>query len=145
MFLTADFNMVYQLLHSYKHFLSEGIGLRHVIDYFFLLKNVEWVDTIDYSNMWQANKEEVLFYIKKFGYYKFACAMAYVIHDILGLEKEHMLIEPNKNEGKFLLQEIFEGGNFGKYDERVNAIHQKGNHLSRYFSRIWFMMRMIKH
>lgn len=142
---TADFNLVYQLLHSYKHFLSEGIGLRHVIDYYYLLKKVEWVDDVVYMNMWQANKNEVIAYIKKFGCFKFAGALSYIIHEILGLEKEYMLIEPNRQEGEFLLCEILKSGNFGKFDERVNSIRRRTNHFSRYLSRILFKMRLINH
>ncbi len=36
---TAAFNVVYQLVHIYKHLFQEGTGLRQVIDYYLLIHN----------------------------------------------------------------------------------------------------------
>ena len=38
---TVEFNVFYILLHIYRHFLYEGIGFRQIIDYYFVLKNVD--------------------------------------------------------------------------------------------------------
>ena len=38
---TFQFNVVYQLLHIYKHLFQEGIGLRQLMDYYFLLLSVK--------------------------------------------------------------------------------------------------------
>jgi len=35
----------------------------------------------------------------------------------MGIEK--MFIEPNEQEGRFILSEIMQAGNFGKYDKRI--------------------------
>ena len=35
---TTSFNLVFQLSHMMRHFFTQGIGLRHAIDYFYLLK-----------------------------------------------------------------------------------------------------------
>ena len=34
---TSPFNVVYQLCHLYHHFFDEGIGMRQIIDYFFVM------------------------------------------------------------------------------------------------------------
>ena len=36
---TLQFNALYQLLHIYKHIFEEGIGLRQMMDYYYLLKS----------------------------------------------------------------------------------------------------------
>lgn len=37
----ASFNVIFILTHIYRHFLFEGIGLRQVMDYFFVLRTIE--------------------------------------------------------------------------------------------------------
>lgn len=39
-----DFNAIYQPLHLYKHLMREGITLRQLIDYYFLLKQHPYTD-----------------------------------------------------------------------------------------------------
>ena len=38
---TTAFNVVYQLTHLYNHFFDEGIGMRHIIDYYSVVNNDE--------------------------------------------------------------------------------------------------------
>lgn len=38
---TTEFNLVYQLLHIYRHLFGEGIGLRQLMDYYMVLRTVE--------------------------------------------------------------------------------------------------------
>jgi len=35
---TVEFNVFYILLHIYRHFFTEGVGLRQIMDYYFVLK-----------------------------------------------------------------------------------------------------------
>ena len=35
--LTSDFNVVYQLVHVFGHLFQEGIGLRQIVDYYFVV------------------------------------------------------------------------------------------------------------
>ena len=37
---TATFNVVYQLSHLYRHVFAEGIGLRQLVDYYYVLKSL---------------------------------------------------------------------------------------------------------
>lgn len=39
-----DFNAIYQPLHLYKHLMREGITLRQLLDYYFLLKHHPYTD-----------------------------------------------------------------------------------------------------
>ena len=38
---TAAFNAVYQLYHLYHHYFYEGVGLRQVVDYYYVILNFE--------------------------------------------------------------------------------------------------------
>ena len=39
----AEFNLIFQLTHIFTHLMNEGIGLRQLLDYFFLLKNMDFI------------------------------------------------------------------------------------------------------
>lgn len=102
---TASFNVIFILTHIYRHFLFEGVGLRQVMDYYFVLKTN--TNHTDYTNILNELRLE-----------KFARAMMWVLHEVFGLEKEKMICEPDENEGKFVLAEIMQTGNFGQADTR---------------------------
>ena len=43
----AEFNLIFQLTHIFSHLMNEGIGLRQLLDYFFLLKNTDFIGNTD--------------------------------------------------------------------------------------------------
>ena len=48
---TASFNAVYQLVHIYNHLFQEGIGLRQIVDYYFVIDkwHTDLTDSTDIS------------------------------------------------------------------------------------------------
>lgn len=44
---TVEFNLIFQLTHIFSHLMNEGIGLRQLLDYFFLLKNTDFGGNTD--------------------------------------------------------------------------------------------------
>jgi len=98
------FNAVYQLTHIFRHYLTEGIGLRQFVDYYYVMKNLK-----------SDEREYVISTFKKVGIYKFARAVMYVETKMLGLGNEYLVVSPDKKRGEQLLKEIASGGNFGKY------------------------------
>lgn len=54
------------------------------------------------------------------------------MHTVFGLEREVMLCEPNEQDGKFLLDEIMQAGNFGHHDER-NKKFNMGSYWQNFF------------
>ena len=102
---TDEFNQVYLLSHLYCHLIREGVGLRHIIDYYHLLKKSTSHVTPDT--------------ISHLGLGKVAGAVMWVMEEILGLDKAFLIYQPNPKLGQLLLREIMRGGNFGKYDDRL--------------------------
>lgn len=130
---TLEFNLVYQLDHIYKHLFSEGIGLRQLMDYYFLLKGI-----------CSANKDYITGQLRFLGLYKFAGAVMYVMQEVFALDDKYMIAEPNIKEGKFLLKEILVGGNFGKYDTRLGD-KEKESKMFRNFRMTLRNMRYVFH
>lgn len=106
---TNTFNAVYQLFHLYHHFFYEGVGLRQVIDYYYVV-SMSNVDSLIFASLQRE--------LKHLGLWKFAGAVMYVLHEVLGLSEEKMIAPIDEKRGKMLLEEIMVGGNFGQYDER---------------------------
>lgn len=100
---TPEFDVVFSLVHIFHHLLEEGVGLRHIIDYFYILKVLP------------IEKRKVsLEIIRHLGLEMFLSAMMWVLKEVCGMNLDCLLCEPNEKEGKFLLNEITSGGNFGK-------------------------------
>ena len=121
---TCGFNVIYQLLHLYHHYFYEGVGMRQIIDYYYVVNNDEFLVIRD-----TLQKE-----LKHLGLWKFARAVMYVLHETLGLSEEKMIAPMDEKRGKMLLAEIVSGGNFGQYDERYDFGHSSfGHNIQRLF------------
>ena len=108
--LTDSFNRVFQMSHLMHHFFFEGIGLRQMIDYYYLLCR----------NFTEDERKETVCVLKETGMYKFAAGVMYIMKEILGLSENSLLMPPNVRIGKLLVSEILQSGNFGFYDERYS-------------------------
>ena len=131
---TMSFNVIYILSHLYRHVFTEGIGLRQLIDYYYVLINDELLVIRD-----SLQRE-----LKHLGLWKFAGAVMYVLHETMGLPEEKMIAPINVNEGRFLLAEIMQGGNFGQYDTRLGSKENEGK-LHRYLRMSLRNLRFVKH
>lgn len=112
---TIDFNAVFQMAHMMDHFVTEGIGLRHFIDYYHVLRKLR-EEVLEFRD---SSKVQDLF--KEFGLFRFARGVMWVEKHCLGLEENYLIAEPNEKTGKVILEEMLEGGNFGQYDERYKG------------------------
>ena len=108
---TDDFNMVFQLSHMQRHFFGTGIGFRHIIDYYYLLKKVNICNS-------ECQKREVKEMLASLGLLKFGGAVMWVLQKVLLMEKDWLICEPDEKRGKLLLNEIMQTGNFGYSDRR---------------------------
>ena len=131
---TTAFNVVYQLTHLYHHFFDEGIGMRQIIDYYYVVNNDELL----------AIKDTLQKELKHLGLWKFARAVMYVLHEALGLPEEKMIAPMDEKRGKLLLAEILNGGNFGKYFTKYGHFTQQGM-AKKYFLKIWRNMHFVRY
>lgn len=90
---TTSFNVIYILSHLYRHVFTEGIGLRQLIDYYFVLVKSEEGRV---KNLTALQRE-----LKYLGLWKFAGAVMYVLHEALGLPEAKMIAPIDVNEVVF--------------------------------------------
>ena len=101
-------NVVIALNHSFWHLMYEGVGLRQMMDLYFVLKSYKY------------DKREMLDCINYLHLYKFTSACMWVMINIFGLEEQYCLCEPDEKSGVFLLNEVMNAGNFGRHDDRID-------------------------
>lgn len=131
---TTAFNVIYQLTHLYHHFFDEGIGMRQIIDYYYIVNNDELLVVRD-----TLQRE-----LKYLGLSKFAGAVMYVLHEALGLSEEKMIVPLDEKRGKLLLAEILNGGNFGQHFTKYGHFTQQGM-AKKYFLKIWRNMHFVRY
>ncbi|MDY3893451.1 MAG: nucleotidyltransferase family protein [Candidatus Cryptobacteroides sp.] len=131
------FNAVYLLLHIFRHMFEEGVGIRHFMDYYFLLRHLS-----------DEERKEAMKTLRWMGLGKFTAAAMYVVKALFCDEenpddKLELLCEPDDKLGAFLLNEVVQAGNFGHFDERLAASRNRGQ-LSRWksFERLVSVFRL---
>lgn len=123
---TDEFNRFYILLHIYGHLFGEGIGLRQVMDYYYVLRQPSSAES----------RERTVHLLMRTGMLRFAQAMMWIQQQVFGLEDEFLIVAPDEREGRFVLSEIMLSGNFGKYDERID---RRSHH--KLLPRVWNSMK----
>ena len=215
---TTAFNVVYQLTHLYHHFFDEGIGMRQIIDYYYVVCDFYKVyqnsskthpssltlkggststpspssseggdvtalrcseplrskdggpskvspgcagwDRLDGSGDMTSDAsassasttdssastalDVVQSDLKHLGFWKFAGAVMYVLHETLGLSEEKMIAPMDEKRGNLLLAEILNGGNFGQHFTKYGHFTQQGM-AKKYFLKIWRNMHFVRY
>ena len=210
----VSFNVIYILSHLYRHIFTEGIGLRQLLDYYYVVCafcKVYQISSNHLSNFSNhpvpLSKEgstshpsplsseerdvtalwcsEPLRYkvggaskpspgcagwdrlgaigdtsfaagassvaldvvqkeLKHLGLWKFAQAVMFVMKEVFGLSEDRMIAPMDEMEGRFLLDEIMRGGNFGQYDDRMGSKVDESK-IHRYFRMNLRILRFVKH
>lgn len=109
---TNKFNAVYLMMHIFHHVFHEGIGLRQLMDYYFVL-----IHLTDEERKWAYGK------LKWLGLGKVTSAVMYVMKAVFLMDDKYLLCNPSEKTGKYLLEEIIAGGNFGKFGEQYESAH----------------------
>ena len=130
---TIGFNLVYSLIHINRHIFEEGIGLRQIVDYYYILKHSSIEERKSaFSQLCQLSLK------------KFVAAIMFIEEDVLGIEDDYLLCPPDRIEGHFLLEEILRGGNFGQHDSR-NEWYDKDSRFKRGLFHLKRNWRYLKH
>lgn len=110
---TVEFNLVHQLVHTYHHFITEGVGLRQLMDYYFVIQASNAEDIRECKKI-----------VENLGLNRFASALMWVIKTVFVGHDNDIFFpwRPNEKDGRLLLEEILLSGNFGHTDERAKNI-----------------------
>ena len=122
------FALVMQLSHIQRHFMEEGIGLRQVCDYYWLLQH----STPD-------DRNEVAGLLQRFGLSHMAGALMWLLHEILHLDEGLMLCKMDRNRGEWMLRDIMEIGRL----ERQTMTTGKSQ-LCRFMALRWRSIKLLR-
>ena len=169
---SPTFNSFYVLLHCYHHMFSEGLGLRQVMDYYFVLQSRRPTPTPSLHS--EGNLETTL---KECGMLKFAKAMMWVLMHVFEYINDHdndndndgkadddeerrtknedtkdnwrerypwMIVEPDEKEGRFLLKELMLDGNMGHFDKRIKK-GSKNKKIQSVWANLQHSLHVAKH
>ena len=103
----AKFNAVFCMAHMFRHYLEGGIGMRQMMDYYYVLRELRPED-----------REPVMKTLKRLGMKRFTASVMTCVQYNFGLEDEYLLCPPDKKHGGRLVNDIFNMGNFGVMDKR---------------------------
>ena len=127
---TNEFNIVFQMAHMMHHFFDEGIGLRQMMDYYYLLRNVK--DDV------RCKTEDIRGTLRYLNLHKFAGAVMYIMREVFGLDNHYLIVPVDERRGKTLMYEILNGGNFGQHSGLTD--HTK---VGKYFAKTWRNMQLV--
>lgn len=118
---SAYFNSIYLIVHIIQHLIADGIGLRQICDFMTVIKN----SPLDFDNeQWTSD-------IKSLGLERVYGVMACIGNKYFGLEKSKFPFYSEEYAvlADYLIEDILEGGNFGK--EWQNRRFVKGGRFKR--------------
>ena len=103
---TCRFALIMQMAHIQRHFLSGGIGLRHIVDYYMLMKISS-----------EEDRRFVASQLSRFGLRKTAGAVMWMMSELFSMESDRMICPKDERRGRWMLDETLKSGNFGRYHE----------------------------
>lgn len=106
-----EFSLVYCMVHIYRHFFSEGIGLRQVLDMYFLLLHSS-----------KEQREEAMRVMDGLHMRKAVSGIMYLLQECFGMDSSMLFCKTDEKLGRFLLSEMMTTGNFGHDDYRYKHL-----------------------
>ena len=119
------FDRVFIMLHAYQHLCGHGVGLRQIMDYYYVLR----------QGFNEAERDDAAYWIRQLGMARFAGGLMWVLREYFGLEEQYLIVPLDEKEGRFIIQEVMNTGNMGHSDVR------DWGSLKTPLSRFFFNMR----
>lgn len=136
--MKVDDDAIFQMNHIYRHLIDEGVGLRQVVDFYWLIH--AW------NKQHICTKEDTMRIVASMGMKRFAGALMCVLRDVCGIREDLLLCPANDDDGRFLINEIMLAGNFGHDDPRMADLELKkgfGRQLNQAWRRFKRNLRFI--
>ena len=125
--LSPLYNVLYVFVHIFQHLISDGIGLRQFVDWYYLMEDVRWKkDNVDLLER----------HLDGIGMRSAFIGLGTVLTDYMGLPKEKFpfpISEKDHGNASALVANIIEYGNFGQniqYTQQRGVIHAM-QHIGR--------------
>ena len=99
-----------------------------------------WSEGLEHPNDAEGRSN---FFLSSFACPKFTAAVMYVLQEEFAMPTHYYICEPNEKEGRKLLAEIMQGGNFGQYDTRDAAL-KKGGMMKHGLWKLKRVMRLVR-
>jgi len=115
---------IHSVVHVFRHLFHEGIGLRQIIDLYYLLKALTGEE-----------KAYVMGVLDSLKLSNFTAALMWVLYHVLGLDEKYLLCPTDEKKGARLYSEILKSGNFGLHDPEFKR-YQSSSPFVRAWSKI---------
>lgn len=104
---TTEFNIIFQLIHIMRHFFHDGIGLRQMIDFFWLLqsKDIDIKEVTRLLNLLRLNN------VLK--------GVMWIMTEVFRMDKSLLPFPSSAGIGRQMLKEIERGANLGHDDRDI--------------------------
>ena len=99
------------MVHVYRHIFSEGIGLRQLVDYYYILQRST-----------EEQRQDAFDVLTNLKMKSFVGGIMWILMERFGMKAYYQLCPVNERHGKFLLSEIMTAGSFGHYDNRTKQV-----------------------
>lgn len=133
---SMEFQLVHLMVHTFHHFFTEGVGMRQLMDYYFVLKSLNNNHDNDTANTY--DDDNVLRIISDLGLERFTAGVMNIMQTVFGLDEKMLLCEADPEAGAMILSEVMARGNFGNMSED-NVLEK--NLAGRSWQKFWFAWR----
>lgn len=124
-----EFDVVYQLSHIYRHLFGLGIGMRQMMDYYFVLCAPK-----------KKSDQNLIKTLSSLGLYSFAGAVMYVMREVFCMDEQYMICPVDEKRGQMLLKLVMQTGNFGHKDEKQKVARSTTAGSVMYKLRQWWKL-----